>query len=101
LEYEGPSGFLPLETQKIFCKNQYHVSLGYVIGNIFYLLHSQKKPVQKHSIQHRSELEENTEKEIFFVSEANHTNHLNSSHKYTEHTAEVFKSSGKKTKSPS
>jgi len=90
-----------LRPRNIFCKNQYHVSLGYVMGNIFYLLHSQKKPVQKHSIQHRSELEENTEKEIFFTSEANHTNHLNLSHKNTEYTAEVFKSSGKKSKSPS
>ena len=50
--------------------------------------------------QHRSELEENAEKEIFFISEANHTNHLYSSHKYTEYTAEIFKSLGKKSKSP-
>jgi len=69
------------------------------MGSIFDLLHSQKKPVQKHSIQHRSELEENTEKEIFFISEANHTNHLNSSHKYTEYTAEVFKCSQARSQS--
>ena len=52
-------------------------------------------------MQHSSELKESAEKEIFFISEAKHTNHLYSSHKYTEYTAEVFKSSDKKSKSPS